>query len=466
MSSLLTNSASMSALRQLSTTQRALQTTQGQVSSGLRVANASDNAAYWSIGVAMKSRVAALAAVNDGLDLADGLFKVSTAGLHTILGALNRIKQDVITAATPGTDLAQIQQDVASNQQVMKGAAAEATYNNLNILDNPTTSGFSAQEYETEVDGNFVSGTGTDNYGVVDVYGNDTESSDQYSFQQGQEANGTYSSVSGTPPYDTYADVDQPLTVSDAGLSVNPLDIVGINMNGILNGQGGGGPDTMPVYREINNTVHTTDPVTGMVDANVVKTQYETSEPLNPVRQAKYDFYTLGRQPVHPVADLHTTTGIEVGQSVPYFTTSNGSGIGSGYQSLGGSLVELYPDMDISDLDVTGFTQHNLDGSSSHEVMTLADFQNISTMVDNDIKFTTSAASIVASYSNLVEAQRTFNSALSDAITAGVGSLEDADMNLASTRLQALQTQQQLGIQSLSIANQNSQLVLKLFGTG
>ena len=43
------------------------------------------------------------------------------------------------------------------------------------------------------------------------------------------------------------------------------------------------------------------------------------------------------------------------------------------------------------------------------------------------------------------------------------GSLVDADMNVASTRLQALQTQQQLGIQSLSIANQNSQLILKLF---
>ncbi len=53
---------------------------------------------------------------------------------------------------------------------------------------------------------------------------------------------------------------------------------------------------------------------------------------------------------------------------------------------------------------------------------------------------------------------------LSDAITSGVGSLVDADMNQASTKLKALQTQQQLGIQSLGIANQNSQLILKLFG--
>ena len=45
----------------------------------------------------------------------------------------------------------------------------------------------------------------------------------------------------------------------------------------------------------------------------------------------------------------------------------------------------------------------------------------------------------------------------------GLSALVDADMNTASTRLQALQTQEQLGIQSLSIANQNSQLILKLF---
>jgi flagellin len=44
-----------------------------------------------------------------------------------------------------------------------------------------------------------------------------------------------------------------------------------------------------------------------------------------------------------------------------------------------------------------------------------------------------------------------------------VAGMVDADMNTASTQLQALQTQEQLGIQSLSIANQNAALILKLF---
>ena len=48
-------------------------------------------------------------------------------------------------------------------------------------------------------------------------------------------------------------------------------------------------------------------------------------------------------------------------------------------------------------------------------------------------------------------------------LTAGVSAFVDADMNEASTRNQALQTQQQLGVQALSMANQNSQMILKLF---
>ncbi|OWZ91748.1 flagellin, partial [Sinorhizobium sp. LM21] len=52
---------------------------------------------------------------------------------------------------------------------------------------------------------------------------------------------------------------------------------------------------------------------------------------------------------------------------------------------------------------------------------------------------------------------------LSDSIEKGVGRLVDADMNEESTRLKALQTQQQLGIQALTIANTNSQNILSLF---
>ena len=53
-----------------------------------------------------------------------------------------------------------------------------------------------------------------------------------------------------------------------------------------------------------------------------------------------------------------------------------------------------------------------------------------------------------------------------DSVTKGIGQLIDADMSQESTKLQALQVQQQLGVQSLSIANQNSQQILSLFKNG
>jgi flagellin len=75
---------------------------------------------------------------------------------------------------------------------------------------------------------------------------------------------------------------------------------------------------------------------------------------------------------------------------------------------------------------------------------------------------TTSASDLGAAKSR-VSMQADFVSDLMDAIDRGVGTLVDADMNEESTRLQALQVQQQLGIQALSIANSNQQQILSLF---
>ncbi|MGB3387259.1 MAG: flagellin [Pseudaminobacter sp.] len=62
-----------------------------------------------------------------------------------------------------------------------------------------------------------------------------------------------------------------------------------------------------------------------------------------------------------------------------------------------------------------------------------------------------------------IESQSAFNSKLIDAIDRGIGVLVDADMERESARLSALQVQQQLGIQALSIANSSSQSILSLF---
>jgi flagellin len=83
--------------------------------------------------------------------------------------------------------------------------------------------------------------------------------------------------------------------------------------------------------------------------------------------------------------------------------------------------------------------------------------------VDRGISEMTDAATNLGSAKRRVQMQSEFVKTLMDSITRGVSTLVDADMNEESTRLQALQVQQQLGIQSLSIANSSAQNILSLF---
>ncbi|MGL4196277.1 MAG: flagellin, partial [Allorhizobium sp.] len=83
--------------------------------------------------------------------------------------------------------------------------------------------------------------------------------------------------------------------------------------------------------------------------------------------------------------------------------------------------------------------------------------------VDAALDKMTSAGAKLGSISSRIDLQTDFAGKLSDAIEKGVGRLVDADMNEESTRLKALQTQQQLAIQALSIANNDSQNILSLF---
>ena len=83
--------------------------------------------------------------------------------------------------------------------------------------------------------------------------------------------------------------------------------------------------------------------------------------------------------------------------------------------------------------------------------------------VDAMLQTLTDSASTLGSINMRIDMQDDFVATLRDVIDKGIGRLVDADMNEESTRLKALQTQQQLGIQALSIANSNAENILQLF---
>ncbi len=91
------------------------------------------------------------------------------------------------------------------------------------------------------------------------------------------------------------------------------------------------------------------------------------------------------------------------------------------------------------------------------------DIEDYIQAVDAALTEMTAAATIMGSTKKRIDIQKDFVGSLMGALDRSISTLVDADMNAESTRLQALQVQQQLGIQALSIANANSQNILALF---
>jgi len=137
-SSLLTNSSAMTALQTLRNVSSQLATTQSRISTGQRVATASDNAAYWSIATSMRADNAALSAVSDSLGLSaatvDTEYTALTAVVGDTTGGLTKLQALLVEAKTAGIDRTKIQADITQIQQQMKGTASAATFNGVNWL--------------------------------------------------------------------------------------------------------------------------------------------------------------------------------------------------------------------------------------------------------------------------------------------------------------------------------------------
>jgi flagellin len=308
MSSILTNNSAMVALQTLTKTMQELQTTQSRISTGMRVANASDNAAYWSIATTMKSENGALGAVKDALNLGSATIDVDSSALNATKDVVNQIKNKLVAALQPGVDRTKVQAEITALQGQLKSIADSASFSGRNWLS-------------------------------VD------------------------SSAAG---YNATKNVVASFTRDSAGLVT-----------------------------------------TGTIDIDTTNT-------------ILFDTQTSG------------ATG----------------GLLDKDRTAGGSTAS------VTTLDISTLTDAAADQTTLQEYVQIGD----AALAD-----VITAASDLGAAKARIDLQKDFVSNLSDAITKGVGSLVDADMNQESTRLQALQVQQQLGVQSLAIANQNSQMILKLF---
>jgi flagellin len=113
--------------------------------------------------------------------------------------------------------------------------------------------------------------------------------------------------------------------------------------------------------------------------------------------------------------------------------------------------------------DASNTVGGGLEDLAGIDVTTDAGVDSALTEIEGLIQTSIDAAASFGSAQGRIETQASFISSLTDALKSGIGTLVDADMEEASARLQALQVQQQLGVQALSIANQAPQQLLSLF---
>ena len=140
------------------------------------------------------------------------------------------------------------------------------------------------------------------------------------------------------------------------------------------------------------------------------------------------------------------------------------------FDGLGGNIQFLANADATSSLTLSTRTMalggNNITLTINASISTVAKATTVLAKLDASISSVNQALGNLGSQAKQVDAHLEFVSKLTDVLEAGVGNLVDADLAKESARLQALQVQQQLGAQALSIANSAPQIILQLFRGG
>ncbi|MBL8581631.1 MAG: flagellin, partial [Rhizobiaceae bacterium] len=168
MASIMTNASALTALQSLNATNKKLEVTQSRISTGYRVAEASDNAAYWSIATTMRSDNKALSTVQDALGL--GASKVDTAytAMHKAVETATEIKVKLVAASNASAaDKEKIQTEIDALQDQLKSYAEAATFSGTNWLSVNSTVAAGNPSAGVHADAKIISSFNRDASGAV-----------------------------------------------------------------------------------------------------------------------------------------------------------------------------------------------------------------------------------------------------------------------------------------------------------
>ena len=436
MGSILTNNSAMVALQTLNSINRNLGEVQSQISTGFKVANAKDNAAVFAISQVMRSDVAGFQALSETLSLGQSTVAVASNAAKSVGDLLNEIKGKIVAASEDNVDRTKLQEELVSLRNQIGSVVGAAQFNGLNLLSNTETdAGSGSSNVIASLDRAADQSVSTTE---IEVAKQDLGTGDSAIAATG----GTFSNDTGTSAVTLNAtqtgsiDIGTDNAGFDAGTAY-AINIFGTDADNSSFTQADLRTSTAAASTQAEAAANSIKYVTRDGD-----TASDVASALN--EQLKLFFANNGIDSsvasVSVSGDTLTFTST-VTDATDTLQFNLASVTADASNTIGGGL-EILGDIDISTEDGAGAAL---------------------TAVEGLIQTTINAQAALGTVENRIEIQNDFMSSLISSFKSGIGSLVDADLEEASARLQSLQVQQQLGVQSLSIANQQPQTILSLF---
>lgn len=552
MTSILTNTAAMAALQTLRGIGLRLAETQSQVSSGLRIQTASDNAAYWSISTTMRSDKMAISAVSDALGLGAAKVDVAYVGLDATIDVLGEFRAKLVAAKEDGVDRAKIQTELDQLKGQFVSIATSASFNGVNWLNTDAPENlWELSSLPTSITSSFIRSSdgsvrvGTTDIDVADLSlfniggggalqkdirslgaiggfrgSNVTTYGDpgyqDFDFTGAFTLSGTDSIsfdllVDGSNSYTVTIDantINSALSKSDGTVS-NDAEFADVlryafgtinNVARVITLFNGVRIQSIEANGSSNSSIELSGVTSSFAPGNFgaglengaaseladdyPQWNFDFSGPFTVYRDVEFSFdIQVGSDPATTITVTRAMVDTALGTSDGKITSAadmatlldyvlDGKGLNvtaSGTSILFDIDKTLYPDAGRRAFIQIGNVTDNIGPAPDFDIVDVDitdpanDLDNYLTGVDAMLQKVISGASMLGAVKTHIGMQESFTRTLMDSIGKGIGRLVNAEMDEASTRLEALQTQEQLAIQSLQIANSNTENILQLF---
>jgi len=428
MSSILTNTGAMVALQTLKGINTGLAKTQSEISTGKSVASAKDNAAVWAISKVMESDVKGFSGISDSLALGESTVAVARKASETITDLLTKMKGKIVSAQEENVDREKLQTDIDALVDQIGTVVGAAQFNGLNLIDGSSTA-----------DVKVLSSLDRKSDGTVSASHISVER--QNLAVTGSASPAVFGTGTLTTPGDYLSGVGTTTTAATAPTltSVAAAGAINITIGQVSSGIG----YEITLDDLVINTADGGTATGSRTFQYVAGADDGTAEVADNLISQINAFFGAA-------TDGDYTVEVGATDNIVKITNGSGAAIEAGLRATSGGTAGPSGAAGLSAL-------------STIDVTTTSAAASALTSIEDLIKNSVDAAAAFGSVEDRITTQNDFISNLSDAMKTGIGVLVDADMEEASARLQALQTQQQLGIQALSIANQQPQNILSLF---